>query len=157
MFCRQTVELWGGVRQRFTCKVGCCSLIVVDLICFRSTKYSSQDDKKNFWSCKTPKNNSGLKQVCCFWARNITENWEEKKRWAERADKKHVNNLTFGKTVCFNGCQTSNVWWQNTSCLAPNFRLCSRLDATKGNASSVMCKLYFSLLTHHDQKIGLYP
>ena len=27
--------------------------------------------------------------------------------------------LTFAKTVCFNGCQTSNVWRQNTACLAP--------------------------------------
>ena len=35
---------------------------------------------------------------------------EKNKKWAECADKKHVNNVTFGATVCFNGCQTSNVW-----------------------------------------------
>ena len=35
---------------------------------------------------------------------------EKNKRWAECADEKHVNNVTFGATVCFNGCQTSNVW-----------------------------------------------
>ena len=36
--------------------------------------------------------------------------------------KKHVligYKLTFGLTVCFNGCQTSNLWRQNTSYLAP--------------------------------------
>ena len=27
--------------------------------------------------------------------------------------------LTFGATVSFNDCQTSNVWRQNTTCLAP--------------------------------------
>ena len=33
---------------------------------------------------------------------------------------------SFGATVCFNGCQTSNVWRQSTSCLA------TYLDATDG-------------------------
>ena len=34
---------------------------------------------------------------------------------------RHPNNkqLTFVTTVCFNGCQTSNVWRQNMACLAP--------------------------------------
>ena len=29
-----------------------------------------------------------------------------------------IKNMSAVKP-CFNGCQTSNVWWQNTSCLAP--------------------------------------
>ena len=32
---------------------------------------------------------------------------------------KTYKQLTFGVTVCFNGCQTSNVWQQNMSCQAP--------------------------------------
>ena len=32
---------------------------------------------------------------------------------------KTYKQLSFGATVCFHGCQTSNVWRQNTSCLAP--------------------------------------
>ena len=106
MFCRQTVEVWGGVRRMFTCKVGSC---LSTLFVFDQRKYSSQDVKKNLWGCKPP-NNISYKQVCCCWAKN--------KRWAEHADQKHVNNLTFGATVCFKGCQTSNAWRQNTSCLA---------------------------------------
>ena len=35
-------------------------------------------------------------------------------RWS-----KTYKQLSFGATVSFNGCQTSNVWRQNTSCLAP--------------------------------------
>ena len=137
----------------------------VDLICFRSTKHSLQellDVKNNFWS-----------QVCCFWARNMTESWEKwnmsETRWSKTYQtlserlfgrrctrrqtfawlvylvclrshvfraycnfelkkansitlfERHPNNkqLTFVATVCFNGCQTSNVWRQNTACLAP--------------------------------------
>ena len=137
----------------------------VDLICFRSTKHSLQellDYKNNFWI-----------QVCCFWARNMTESWEKwnmsETRWSKtyqtlserlfggrctrrqtfawlvylvclrshvlraycnfelkKANSitlfgRHPNNkqLTFVATVCFNGCQTSNVWRQNTACLAP--------------------------------------
>ena len=90
---------------------------VVDLIRFRSMKYSLQeflDVKNNFW-----------RQVCCFWARNMPES-EEKWDMSGTRWSKTYKQRSFGATVCFNGCQTSNVWRQNTSCLAPY------LDATDG-------------------------
>ena len=58
------------------------------------------------------------KNKCAVSEREILLKIEKNKRWAERADQKHVNNLTFDTTVCFNGCQTSNVCRQNTSCLS---------------------------------------
>ena len=51
--------------------------------------------------------------------REICLKTEKNEIGAELVDQKH-KQLTFGVTVCFNGCQTSNVWRQNTSCLAPS-------------------------------------
>ena len=93
--------------------------VVVDLICFRSTKYSLQeflDVKNNFW-----------KHVCFFWARNARESWE---KWnMSRAHRsKTYEQLAFGMTVCFNGCQTLNIWRQPVrTCFLVS---CPRLDAT---------------------------
>ena len=38
-----------------------------------------------------------------------------KKKFGQKQNKQ----ITVGVTVCFNGCQTSNVWRQNTSCGNP--------------------------------------
>ena len=51
---------------------------------------------------------------------------------------KQNKQITVGATVCFNGCQTSNVWRQNTSCGNPIrtsfFVPCPCLDASDGIA-----------------------
>ena len=71
---------------------------VVDLICFHPTKYSLPEFlgvKNNFW-----------RQVCWFWSRNMPESWDKwnmsRMHWS-----KTYKQLTFGVTVCFNGCQIS--------------------------------------------------
>ena len=51
-----------------------------------------------------------LKSMSTVSEQEILLKIEKKKRWAECADEKHVNNVTFGVAVCFNCCQTSNVW-----------------------------------------------
>ena len=97
LFCRQTFEVWS--RR-----------LLSTWFFFHSTKYCLQeflDVKNNFW-----------RQVCCFWAGNMPESWE-KWNMSGTHRSKTCKQLTFGSTVCFNGCQTSNVWWPNTSCLAP--------------------------------------
>ena len=75
--------------------------VVVDFICFCSTKYSLQEFlgvKNNFW-----------KQVCFFWVRNVPGSWEKwnmsRMHWS-----KTYKQPSFGMTVCFNGYQTLNVW-----------------------------------------------
>ena len=107
---------------------------VVDLICFCSTESVLArflDVKNNIW-----------RQVRCFWARNVTESCE---RWNLSGTRWSKTNkqLTLGVTVCFNGCQTSNVWRQNTSCLAPYYNTfflvsCPRFDATDGIACVIL-------------------
>ena len=116
----------------FTCKVGCClsTLFVFD----QQTIHR-----------KTLRRISGvlklqriiLESKCAISEREIILKIENNKRRAERANQKHVNNLTFGATVCFNGCQkTSNVWWQIHhvwhSIRTRFFVSCPRLDATDG-------------------------
>ena len=51
---------------------------------------------------------------CAVSEREISLKVQKNEIWAERTEQ-----LTFGATVCFYGCQTSNLWQQNTSCLAP--------------------------------------
>ena len=109
MFCR----VWGGVRRIFTCKVGC-SL---------STWFVFDQQNIHYKTLRTIYRVVNLQRIvlksrCAVPEQKILLKLEKKKRWAEHADQKHVNNLTFGETVCFKGCQTSNVWRQNTSCLA---------------------------------------
>ena len=57
-----------------------------------------------------------------------------KKKFGQKQNKQ----ITVGVTVCFNGCQTSNVWRQNTSCGNPIricfFVPCPCLDASDGIA-----------------------
>ena len=124
--CRRTVEVWVGVRRMFTCKVDNCLLTWFDF------------DQQNIHR-KTLRRISGavklqriiLKSKCAVSVREILLKIVKNKRWVERAHQKHVNNLTFGATVCFNGCRTSNVWRQNTltvsgTLLEPVFCLVSK-------------------------------
>ena len=85
---------------------------VVDLICFHSTKYSLQEflDVSNIIS--------GGKCAVSEWEIKCLR-VKKSEIWAERAGQKHNKQLTFGGTVCFNSCQTLNVWCQNMSRLAP--------------------------------------
>ena len=74
---RQTLKVWS-------------TRAVVDLRCFRSTKFSVQD----FLTLRII---SGGK--CAVSEREICLKVKKNKIWAERADQTHVNNLPF----CFNG------------------------------------------------------
>ena len=67
--------------------------------------------------------------MCCFWARNITENWE-KWKMSGTCWSRACKQLSFGTTVCFNGSKTSNVWHPiRTRCFVSR----PRLDGTDGN------------------------
>ena len=95
--------------------------VVVEFICFRSTKYSLQE-------CLDVKNNF-QKQVCFFCARNVPGSWEKwnmsRMHWS-----KTYKQLAFGVTFCFNDCQTLNVWQHIVrKCFLVS---CPRLDATGG-------------------------
>jgi len=96
MFCHHTFEVW--IRRLLS-------------TCFHPTKYSLQEFLEFKNNCK--------RQVCCFSARNMPEKWEKWKMDGTRWSTRYIKQLNFGPTVCFNDCQTSNVWGQNTSCLAP--------------------------------------
>ena len=55
----------------------------------------------------------------------------------EKNEKAYEWNMLIWRDSLLNGCQSSNVWRQNMSCLAPYknmfFCLVSTLDATDGN------------------------
>ena len=114
MFCRGTVEVWGGVRQMFMCKVGSCLLT---RFVFNQWTIYCKALRIIFGVVKLQRLILKSKWADCEW--EMLLEIEKNKRWAEHADQEHVFNLTFCATVCFNGCQTSNVWPPYTSCLAP--------------------------------------
>ena len=98
MFWHQTFEVWSWW------------LHVVELICFRSTKYYLQEflDMKIISAGK--------------WAvseRELCLKVEEIRNMSRQAGQEHNKQLTFGATVCVNSCQTSNGQ-QNMRCEAPH-------------------------------------
>ena len=116
MFWRQTFEVWSR-RLLSTSFVFAQQnkLFFVELL----------EVKNNFW-----------RQACCFWAENMPESWEKWNRgwtcWS-----KTCKQLTFGGTVCFNGCQTQ-MFADKTCHVWPPIRTrffvsSPRLDATDGN------------------------